>query len=73
MYDFVKDNDVKLSTHLQKNLTKKYNSNDRFTLSGTLVRPSTVGASIDQRPLNSNAQQQSAKALGRQFRSKIRK
>lgn len=42
MYDFVKDNDPKLSTNIQeKYLTKKYKSNENFLKSQTLGRPST--------------------------------
>lgn len=61
MYDFVKDNDVKLSTHMQMNLTKKYQSSEKFVKMDNLVRPATVG---------SNVYKETSKALRKKFRSK---
>ena len=41
MYDFVKDNDAKLSTHLQKNLNKKYKSTEKLLILEEADRPKT--------------------------------
>lgn len=61
-----------MSSHIQHNLIKQYESAGKFVSTDSLHRPATVGSLTRDKHQSTNVYKNSAKSLGKKFRNKVK-